>query len=58
MQERQLADQVSIVTTEIERLKSEGEGAMLQKCEEELETVKKENERLAHDLDKAKKVSL
>lgn len=45
-----------MVTEEIDRIKSEGEGAELQKCEDQLKRVKLENERLAVDLDKAKKV--
>lgn len=47
-----------MVTEEIDRIKSEGEGAELQKCEDPLQRVKLENERLAVDLDKAKKVHL
>lgn len=45
-----------MVTEEINRIKSEGEGAELHKCEDQLHKVKLENERLAVDLDKAKKV--
>lgn len=56
LQEKRLAGQVAVVTEEIDRIKSEGEGAELQKCEDQLQRVKLENERLAVDLDKAKKV--
>lgn len=58
LQEKRLAGQVAVVTEEIDRIKSEGEGAELQKCEDQLKKVKLENERLAVDLDKAKKVRL
>ncbi|XP_061176521.1 centrosomal protein of 85 kDa-like [Saccostrea echinata] len=54
--EKRLAGQVAVVTGEIDRIKSEGEGAELHKCEEQLQRVKHENERLAIDLDKAKKL--
>lgn len=54
--EKRLAGQVAVVTEEIDRIKSEGEGAELQKCEDQLKRVKLENERLAVDLDKAKKL--
>lgn len=54
--EKRLAGQVAVVTEEIDRIKSEGEGAELQKCEDQLQRVKLENERLAVDLDKAKKL--
>ncbi|XP_056015973.1 centrosomal protein of 85 kDa-like isoform X3 [Ostrea edulis] len=54
--EKRLAGQVAMVTEEINRIKSEGEGAELHKCEDQLHKVKLENERLAVDLDKAKKL--
>lgn len=58
LQEKRLVGQVVVVIEEIDRIKFEGEGVEFQKCEDQLQRVKFENERLVVDFDKVKKVYL
>ena len=56
LQVKQLSSQVDELTGEVEGLRSEGVGATLFHAQEELQELREEKERLAIDLEKAKKV--
>lgn len=51
-----LSGKVKSLSSELDRIKSDGEGAALQRCEEEVIRLKEDNQRLAIDFEKAKKV--
>ncbi|OWF52460.1 centrosomal protein of 85 kDa-like [Mizuhopecten yessoensis] len=53
---KQLGEKLSILTDEIDRFKSIGQGAALRLREEELQKLQEENDRFSTDLDKAKKL--
>ncbi|XP_033740444.1 centrosomal protein of 85 kDa-like isoform X2 [Pecten maximus] len=52
----QLGEKLSILTDQIDRFKSVGQGATLRQKEEELQKAQEENDKLSNDLDKAKKL--
>ena len=53
-----ISGKVKVMTSELGRIKSEGEGAALQRCEDEVSRLKEDNQRLAIDFEKAKKVKI
>lgn len=55
--QRQLAGKMRELSSEIHRIKTEGEGKALADTQEELAEVKEIKDKVTHDLEKAKKVS-
>lgn len=53
-----LSGKMNGISSELDRIKSDGEGAVLQRCQEEIVRLKEDNQRLAIDFEKAKKVGL
>ncbi|XP_067675281.1 centrosomal protein of 85 kDa-like [Haliotis asinina] len=54
--ERQMLERLNAATDDVEKLRSEGSGAALYKAEVEAQELREEKERLAIDLEKAKKL--
>ncbi|XP_076076468.1 centrosomal protein of 85 kDa-like isoform X1 [Mytilus galloprovincialis] len=51
-----LSGKMNGISSELDRIKSDGEGAVLQRCQEEIVRLKEDNQRLAIDFEKAKKL--
>ncbi|XP_052087368.1 centrosomal protein of 85 kDa-like isoform X1 [Mytilus californianus] len=51
-----LSGKMNGIASELDRIKSDGEGAVLQRCQEEIVRLKEDNQRLAIDFEKAKKL--